>query len=348
MKNSDFKIENYFIQVEDRKDYKSSPYSPMNDRALFFSDEKYRNIIMPNNNAKYLLANYYKEKYDIDIFVLLEPTKLRNFIDALKQRNINIIKVGIIITSGEAKHSIPMIYEKKGANEILIVFDSRGHKGAFGFGIDKVDEIVNANQNTSITIYSNGFNNEISAVRQADFHSCHNDAFLILKEALQSDNIVNELRDPRLAHYQSTQYFSFLLPEKWSKSVQIPSYLGAEGMKSNLEVPISKETKSKISLKENKKDETLGNFIARSTVVLEREEIITRSSSPLETIGAKTGKIESKKMNIYLKLKGYDNVKKVIEQFNKHISNLEQIYHERSGEHLLEQYGSNVKKCIMM
>jgi hypothetical protein len=300
-----------------------------------FSDPIYQQITVPNLAGKCLLANYYKEKYGIEIFIITNRSDLRTCIEQLHQLPAPI-KTGFVvnITSHEGGHVIPVVYERNG-EEALYTFDSVGPKGLHGFGIDQIDALVNQGKSEKINLYCNKITDPVSTSRQIDKKSCINDAFVILKDVLREKCSLAIVKAQAQKIQQTAQqcYIPFLLPEQWSKTVQRERYFDkVTGTNPDLTKNIHiKKTNSLFG--EKKKPETLKQFRERYTAQLEVQQFNVHTKIDNEgRMDEERGELVSSKkvnMNVYLKKKGYSNIARVKQQFEEHRHHLELICWDR-------------------
>jgi hypothetical protein len=269
----------------------------------------YEKILILKHQGRCLLANYYKEKYEIDIYVLSNPREsLPVFIAHLRKREH--VKVGFVCdtSNGNDGHTFPLIYEKNGEDEHVIFLDSLGASGCNNFDIGTIKMLLNK---PSVTI---NFYAETQA-RQVDKHSCANDAFIVLRDALREKDLMNLIKSNVKNNYEYhrpdylaidnelTIYCTFIainLPSQLGKAVQSSKFLE----KLSLDSPVT-----------SRKVKTLGEF----RNYYQQDVTITPIDEPdLEPI--------IKPMNIYLKCEGHKNVARVKKQFLAHQHELKKIY----------------------
>jgi hypothetical protein len=301
-----------------------------------FSDPSYQHIIVPNLAGKCLLANYYKEKYGIEIFIISNRSDLKTCIEKLRQFPASV-KAGFVIntTSQEGGHVCPIVYEKNKAEEAIYVFDSLGPKGLHGFGVNQIDELVNKGLPEKIDLYANDITDPFSTSRQTDQKSCINDAFVILKDVLREKHSMAIVKEQakKIQTANSKSYLSFLLPEQWSKTVQRESYFDkTRGTNPDLEKNIHlKNIQSFFG--EKKKPESLKQFRERYTSELEVQQFNVHSKinhdGRMEEERGKLVSSKKVKLNVYLKKKGYSNIARVEQQFKDHRNHLELVCWDR-------------------
>jgi len=301
-----------------------------------FADPTYQQIIVPNLAGKCLLANYYKEKYGIEIFIISNKSDLRACIEQLSQFPAPV-KAGFVVnaTPQEGGHVVPIIYEKNSGEEAIYAFDSLGPKGLHGFSIDKINDIINKDKLQKINIYSNDILDPVSTSRQIDQKSCINDAFVILKDVLREKNSLAIVKEQakKIQHLSHKQYIPFLLPEQWSKTVQREHYLDKKiGTNPDLNKNIHMK-KSQSLFGEKKKAETLEQFRERYTAQLDVQQFNVHAKIDGEgKMDEERGNLISSKkinMNMYLKKKGYSNIGRVKQQFEEHGSHLQLVCWDR-------------------
>jgi len=290
------------------------------ERAKKVITEGYTTIIVPNDNGKCLLAKHYHDKYGIEIFIMTDTKNLGAFIEKIRERDGDI-KIGIIANTDNA-HVVPLIYERNGDKESIINFDTLGPepKPPSKFNIAAfISLIKSVTSNKNIDFHS------CQGIRQVDSYSCVNDAFAILKDALREENITAQLKNPRPAQsaIQTTSHSYTLvqLPERWSKSIQNQKIFDEYKVKINFEDPVarSRKEKPKKSLQQHRN---------------ENEKAITRRFLYELSNGTLVKETEeTKRINVYLKEKGYSNVTRVKKTYGDRIKNqenLNQIYEQYS------------------
>jgi hypothetical protein len=345
-----FNRNQYFDSYEDVKDSSETVGNELHHKIDVFADPAYQQILVPNHAGKCLLANYYKDKYGIDIFILSNRDDLRICIDQLRQYQGHV-KVGFIVnaTSQESGHVTPIVYEKKGDEESVISFDTNGPKGMYGFGIDKIGEIVNKDRVPKINLYANDVldASAMSPSRQIDLRSCVNDAFVVLKDVLREKNVTAIVKEQSKKPFKTSPkgYTPFLLAEEWSKTVQREKYFDAKA--GTNPDPKKKLRSNKIQSGKEKKTETFKKMREKHSTELTMHQLrvhptIDKKGNMIEKRG-EIVKTKKSKINIYLKKKGFSNAKRVKQQFEEHKDHLDFICWERAAGILLSEGKSELK-----
>ncbi len=278
-------------------------------------------ITTPNKEGACLLAGYYREKYGVNIVNIENRDNFSALVAEYREKSGHV-KVGFIVRvqTRTGIHSVPVIYEKKDNRESIIILDSLGPTE--GFKEDIIADINGIDHEHRINIY------ECKGRRQSDQHGCKNDAFIILKDALRENHITALLKNVTLrwasiniqgmylraaSIYQ--KYYSFELPEKWSKGVQNKNYSEGYKTKPDMNVAVLRGNPFKPSqtLKQHRNKYAAKVQIETST----RESIKESFGKP---------SVKTKAMNVYVKQKGYSNVRRVERFFNQHHQEIAEIY----------------------
>jgi hypothetical protein len=332
---SAFSEDTYFLK---QADYMEGPYRfPLKDGSGYvplmgLCAPPYEEILILKHEGRCLLADYYQEKYGVNIYVLSKPQKsLPVFIEHLRKQDS--VKAGFVCYTGYAGngHTVPLIYEKNGKSENVIFLDALGPFGLRSFRAYSGD-VFNI-QDVKILLYTPSGNKinfyAATGIRQVDNFSCANDAFIILKDALREDNLMDLIKCnvEKDDEYSDHGFIPINLPSQWGKAVQSKKFL------------------SKLSLDTDvkcKQPTTLGVFRDRYEKEIEIIPIESdgygRNLSPVDDECLRI----KKSMNIYLKLKGYRNVERVKKHFEKHKHNLGEIYSKHDPASYLSSESSRL------
>lgn len=197
-------------------------------------------VVQPLPNGAQIIADYYKEKYKVDIRIVDHTQSVEsgdNITARFKQfqketltthSNENNQAVGYILMHG-LHHAIPVIMTREENKDYLIIFDSTS--GSRKKGYYQIANII-----PDVTVLLN------NGTRQADTGSCVTDALCILKDALRIEGIANYLIKNKLVAAGSqtpsperksvatatllyNNFSIFSMPERLLKSAQVSDYL---------------------------------------------------------------------------------------------------------------------------
>jgi hypothetical protein len=131
-------------------------------------------------------AAYYKNKYGINIHIVCEQKANKTY--DLMQQLTDGEQLGIIARPCISRtHVTPLIISRKGEDIFIIALDSVYEESDFIPSI----EIIFKNNLITPDDKKNYHLIITSGRRQADFHSCRNDALIILKDALKRPDVVS-------------------------------------------------------------------------------------------------------------------------------------------------------------
>jgi hypothetical protein len=135
------------------------------------------------------IADTYKNKYNINIYIITYNIYYRLL--NLAQQLDNSEKIGVVLDlegGYEGRHVTPVILSKSNNELSIVVLDSV-------FTIPKIQGVIESTYVKLMQEYGETKCHRlyVEGGRQKDEHSCINDAFIILKDALRKPNLINEL-----------------------------------------------------------------------------------------------------------------------------------------------------------
>jgi hypothetical protein len=252
-------------------------------------------ILQPSQITMAAIADTYKNKYNIDIYII--TSKITDSLFNLVQQLDNSSKIGVILKDYEG-HFIPVIFSKCDDKLSIVALDGIRIKPSIYDLIEDiyVKSIQKHGGNKCRLLYAGGN-------RQKDGYSCINDAFIILKDALRKPNLINELfanseikhdcNDKTNIDYQ-VNIAEF--PKSLYKSVQNKQFLD-ELSPEELQMPLKEvtSTSTKLATKTLKThlDKYNCSIIAHKlSIIYGPKNIITRCDKKWV-------------VNFYLQIKGY-------------------------------------------
>jgi hypothetical protein len=143
-------------------------------------------ILHPNWTIKAAIADTYKNKYNINIYIITY-NDIYNSLLNLAQQLDNSEKIGIVLEAS-GLHDTPVILSKSNDELSIVVLDSIRIKPPTSKFIEKVyAQLMQEYGRTKCHLLY------VEGGRQKDRYSCRNDAFIILKDALRKPSLINEL-----------------------------------------------------------------------------------------------------------------------------------------------------------
>jgi hypothetical protein len=141
-------------------------------------------ILVPSKIGMVAIAENYKNKYNINIYIV--DINISDSLFMLAQQLDNGEKIGIVLSIDG--HLTPIIISKCNDSLHIVVLDGIFIKPMYHFFIDEAYvKLLHVYGETKCQLlYAGG-------TRQRDRYSCINDTFIILKDALRKPNLINEL-----------------------------------------------------------------------------------------------------------------------------------------------------------
>jgi len=143
-------------------------------------DEAFSTIYKPLSKALAYMTLFYKEKYNIDIFLATSETNnITSLIEHAEQNNLNSFGA-IIYWNKEEGHTSPLLFKREDNSKQwqAVFMDSVGESPARYEETNRTAWLKDALQTNNIPLFIN------CQLRQADTLSCHTDSLIVLRNAL--------------------------------------------------------------------------------------------------------------------------------------------------------------------
>jgi hypothetical protein len=172
---------------------------------IYWIDELHQQIARPFFEGACWIADYYCQKYGINLAVLKDPSELLPAILGAREKGCS--SYGFSVPDQVLQgHRTPCLYFKKSGKEYLLISDSVGNYNVLEYFLKifrrEFPELIVLVDSSNIRSFGDSIGNSI---RQADEGSCVLDSLLFLKDALrlaQEENLLGCCLDQTEVNYQ--------------------------------------------------------------------------------------------------------------------------------------------------
>lgn len=261
------------------------------------------------------LANYYKQKYAVDISIVITKDN-ESFIDYIEESTNGMQpgnQKGLIIRIGEDTHHVtPIIIQRTHEKTDIIVLDS-----VDCLTLKTLIRKINPenSKNTRIII--------LNHIRQADNHSCRSDAILILKDALRFKDPMSLIKsksltkDPfKISNGCAEFYCSEQLPAPLSKTLQRRSMIEELTSSEDYNISIRCSASTKLSPKTMKTHLQKYSRTIETTIARCHKDYIEETPGNWRTVWRENKDTQEFVVNLYLQTKAHILVGKAFSQLD--------------------------------
>jgi hypothetical protein len=267
-------------------------------------------IFQPDYMGMAIIAEYYKNKYNIDIYFI--DQNVQDLIGKRVKQLKNGEQVGIIanVTSG-TEHVTPLIVAKKNDKVYIVTMDSINIKSdSFWCFLSSPAKLIEICGTQHCHLLHAGI------TRQQDMYSCINDAIIVLKNALRKPNLINDL-------LKASQTMEVTCYDKYSAKtvyrisrVEFPKFLYKTVQNrqllygltlEDLQTPLTVES---TAVSSEKMQKTLQTHLKKYSKILSVLRKITDSSNEYKETNTKQNWL----VNTYLQTKPYRMLVKSVDE----------------------------------
>ncbi len=216
---------------------------PGNTRITTFKNGS--QIVFPSELALAAAASYYNDKYDIDITVS-GFFNIKPLVEKMMASYDGDFQSGVLVNvdpgNDADSHFIPLVISRRAGKVDIVVLDSAAHQMQGALYV-----LSMAIENCQVTFVDH------TKKRQADYHSCRNDAMLVVKNALKFEDFMTRFeKESKMSMAGFVRHAS--LPPFMSRTIQNAKKMkdfSPEEMEMDIRPDKSKKSHEKKSLSEH-------------------------------------------------------------------------------------------------